>query len=106
MTEHEAVIRHDPDAHRFELVENGEVVGFTQYRVRTPQLWEFFHTEIDPAHEGKGLAGRLIGSTLDQLRADGVEIAPVCPYIRAYLARHPEWVDLVPVGARAEYGLA
>ena len=53
------------------------------------------HTEIDPAFEGKGLGSALAKGALDAERALGEPVVPLCPFIRAYIDRHPEYADLV-----------
>jgi predicted GNAT family acetyltransferase len=58
------------------------------------------HTEIDPALEGQGLGDRLVAGALDDLRAHGRKLVPLCPFVRAYLRRHPDQADLV-AGERA-----
>ena len=53
------------------------------------------HTEIDPAFEGKGLGSALARGALDAERTRGEPIVPLCPFIRQYIDRHPEYADLV-----------
>jgi predicted GNAT family acetyltransferase len=50
----------------------------------------FVHTEIDPAFEGRGLGSKLAAGALADVRAHGDRIAATCPFIAAYLKRHPE----------------
>src|SRR5436309_4836793 len=68
--------------------------GRDRVRIR-PGVVELIHTEIDPAFEGRGLGTRLIAGALDDIRARGLELIPTCPFVRAYLRRHPEQRDLV-----------
>lgn len=59
------------------------------------------HTEVDPAFEGRGLATKLIAGAIQDIRARGLKLVPVCPFVRAYLRRHPEDRDLgVPFAAQ------
>ena len=90
----EVVIRNNADDLRYELVVGGEVVGELRYRVR-PDRIALIHTEISPALEGRGLAGRLVAGALDDIRARQQRINPICPFVRSYLRRHPEYADLV-----------
>lgn len=83
-----------PEAARYELTVDGEQAGFVTYRL-APGAITFLHTEIDPAREGQGLAGRLVAGALDDARARGLTVRPVCPYVAGYLERHPEYGDLV-----------
>jgi uncharacterized protein len=89
---------------RFEITADGVVAGFAAYR-RTATAVEFLHTEIDPAFEGQGLASTLVRAALDDVRREGLAVLPSCPFVRRYVARHREYVDLVPERERARFGL-
>ena len=58
----------------------------------------FTHTEVDPRFEGHGVGGRLVSQALDATREEGLAVIPVCPFVRAYIAGHPAYLDLVPAG--------
>lgn len=60
----------------------------------------FTHTEVDPAFEGQGIGSQLAAGALDQVRAAGEKIVPLCPFIKAYVQRHPEYADLLAHPAR------
>lgn len=90
----EVVIRNNADDLRYELVVDGEVVGELRYGVR-PDRIALIHTEISPALEGRGLGARLVAGALDDIRARQQRINPICPFVRSYLRRHPEYADLV-----------
>jgi predicted GNAT family acetyltransferase len=74
---------------RYELTLEGEVLGFILYR-KEPGAVVLVHTDIDPAHEGQGLGSLLVQGALADLRARGLRAVPLCPFVRAYLRRHPE----------------
>jgi uncharacterized protein len=80
--------------HRYELVEDGTLLGFLDYRDR-PDARVLVHTEVDPQHEGHGAGTKLIEAALGDIRAREVELVPLCPFVRAYLRSHPEQADLV-----------
>ena len=82
-----------PERRRYEAVLDGRVVGFTEYR-RVRGRLIFVHTEVDPAMEGRGIAGRLAAGALDQVRAQGLRFTVKCPFIAAWLERHPEYEDI------------
>jgi predicted GNAT family acetyltransferase len=90
-------VRDVPERHRFEVAENGQPAGFLTYRISDGEI-TFVHTEVDPAFEGKGLAGQLVKAALDDVRGRGLRVIPECPYVRRYIDRHPEYADLVPAG--------
>jgi predicted GNAT family acetyltransferase len=90
---------------RFEIAVDGIVVGFTEYR-RRPGVISFVHTEIDPSRKGEGLGKSLVKAALDSARAEGLAVLPYCPFVRNFIDRHREYVDLVPVERRAKFALA
>ena len=55
----------------------------------------FTHTEIDPAFEGHGVGSALAKAALDDVRAKGLKAVPLCPFIRTWIDRHPDYEDLV-----------
>jgi len=83
-----------PDDHRYEIRLGGDLAGFAVYHRRGGRAY-FVHTEIDPAFEGKGLGSALAKGALDAQRALGESVVPLCPFIRSYIDRHPDYADLV-----------
>jgi predicted GNAT family acetyltransferase len=79
---------------RFEVFVDGSLAGFTGYHVR-PGLVTLLHTEIDPAFEGRGIGTRFVAGVLDELRRRDEHVLPICPFVRAFLKRHPDYADLV-----------
>jgi uncharacterized protein len=92
------------DRRRFEIAVEGAVLGFAEYR-RRPGVISFLHTEIDPAREGEGLGTLLVKAALDTARAEGLAVLPYCPFVRGFIDRHREYLDLVPVERRAKFTL-
>ena len=101
----EITVRDNPSAHRFEVWVGDRLAGFAKYRHVDGNTWAFDHTEVGPPFEGRGLADRLVTAALDDVRARGGSVLPYCPYVRAWLGRHPAYVDLVPAGVRERFGL-
>ncbi|GAA3784647.1 hypothetical protein GCM10023083_20880 [Streptomyces phyllanthi] len=48
------------------------------------------HTVVQPAHEGKGVAGSPARELYGMAAREGIEVAPLCPYVVKWAARHPE----------------
>jgi uncharacterized protein len=90
----QVVVRDNPDELRYELLLDGEVAGEIRYR-RSPDRIVLVHTDVSPSLEGRGLASRLVADALDDIRARGLRVVPICPFVRAYIQRHPEYNDLV-----------
>ncbi len=89
---------------RYVIAVDGEPAGFAQYRDRGRAI-AFVHTEIDDRHEGQGLGGRLVSAALDDVRSRGLAVLPFCPFVRSYIQRHPQYLDLVPPTQRSQFGL-
>ena len=94
----------DRAAERYVVAVDGEPAGFVQYRDRGRAL-ALVHTEIDDRYEGQGLGGRLVSAALDDVRSRGLAVLPFCPFVRGYIARHHEYLDLVPEAKRSQFGL-
>ena len=92
------VVRND-DKSRYEILVDGDVVGFSDYRMRGDRQ-VFVHTEIDPEFRGRDLAATLIGAALDDARLNRYRVIPRCPYVAEFIHEHPEYADLV--GAKTE----
>jgi predicted GNAT family acetyltransferase len=88
------VVVDNPDEKRFEISVDGVRAGFTEYRAHGA-THTFFHTEIDPAFEGKGLGSKLIRGALDAMRGRGNTVIPTCPFVRRFIDDHAEYADLV-----------
>jgi predicted GNAT family acetyltransferase len=79
---------------RYEARVDGELAGFAEYRVRGDRV-VFTHTEVDDAYEGQGVGSALARSALDDVRATGRNAVPLCPFIRDWIDKHPDYADLV-----------
>lgn len=85
-----------PGAKRYEARVDGgsEVAGLAQY-IRTPELVAFVHTEVAPAYEGRGVGSALARTALDEARASNLRVLATCPFFAGWIARHPEYGDLL-----------
>jgi uncharacterized protein len=90
----QSAIRDNRDELRYELVHDGDVVGEILYRLR-PDALALVHTEVAPKFEGRGFGTELVAGALDDIRARGEHVIPICPFVRAYIRRHPEYRELV-----------
>lgn len=92
-------VSHVPERDRYEITVDGTLAGIALYRSRPGQV-VFLHTEVLDGFEGQGLGDRLARGALDDVRARGLRVVPMCPFIAGYIRRHPELRDLVPPAAR------
>lgn len=79
--------------HRYELVVEGHLAA-TYYELSDGVI-TFIHTEVPPELGGKGVGSALIKDALDQVRAEGLKVIPECPFVKAYIDKHPEYADLL-----------
>ncbi|MEO3764006.1 GNAT family N-acetyltransferase [Streptomyces sp. B8F3] len=85
-----------PGANRYEARVEGEpkAAGFADY-IRTTELVAFVHTEVLPEYEGRGVGGALARTALDEARAANLRVLATCPFFAGWIARHPEYQDLL-----------
>ncbi len=55
----------------------------------------FTHTLVPKKLEGRGIASKLIRAALDSARDRGLKVIPICPFVKAFIERHPEYQALV-----------
>ncbi|MCX5087575.1 bifunctional pirin family protein/GNAT family N-acetyltransferase [Streptomyces sp. NBC_00365] len=88
-----ATVERNDARHRYEILVDGKRAGLTAYRDRGEQR-VFFHTEVDDAFAGQGLAAQLVQYALTDVRDLGMRIVPVCPYVAKFLKKHDEFADI------------
>jgi predicted GNAT family acetyltransferase len=86
-------IRHDEAASRYEALDGAIVVGRIDYSEDAGRLL-FEHTLVPPEHEGQGIAEQLTAGALDDVRARGRTVVPLCSFTASFFRRHPEYADV------------
>ncbi len=79
--------------HRYEVAIDGHLAA-TYYEL-ADDVVTFVHTEVPPELGGKGVGSKLIKGALDQVRAAGLTVIPQCPFVKAYIEKHPDYADLL-----------
>lgn len=105
MSDNRFRVENRPDEGRYVLLDLGEdgtgstVAGEESYVDVTAADGSvqrvLFHTGVDEAYGGQGLAGRLVGEVVADVVAAGLKIVPVCPYVAKWLPKHPEYDEHV-----------
>ncbi len=90
---------HNPEQKRFEL-RLGEHLALVEYIPAGTNI-VFTHTEVPPSLEGQGVGSRLAKHVLDYAVENGLKVQPLCPFMAAYIRRHPEYQAHV-FGARKQ----
>lgn len=87
-------IVHNEAQRRFELIIEDKL-SIVEYQQSDPNTLALTHTEVDPTLEGHGVGSALVKGVFDYLRENHLRMVPLCPFVRTYLQRHPEYQDLV-----------
>jgi predicted GNAT family acetyltransferase len=91
---HTEIVRND-DENRYEALVNGALAGFAEFTL-TSQTITFTHTEVDDEYEGQGVGSALAQGVLDDaIRRGDRRIKVVCPFIKAWIERHPDYQHLL-----------
>lgn len=78
---------------RFELEVDG-YTSFIEYKASGNQMI-LIHTEVPTELEGKGVGTAIVEKTLENIESNQQKLVPLCPFVIAYLKRHPEWNHLL-----------
>lgn len=87
-------VRDNAEQDRYEVLIDGQLAGASYYRDRDG-VRVVTHTEVADEFEGRGVGGRLVAGVLDDIRARGLLVVPLCSFTRSYIERHPEYQDLI-----------
>ncbi|MFL6026962.1 MAG: GNAT family N-acetyltransferase [Friedmanniella sp.] len=86
------VVRND-DLERYEGYVESELTTVIDFRRRGDVL-VVTHTGTDPVWRGQGLASETTRLALEDVRAEGLRVNPLCPFTVDYFDEHPEVADL------------
>jgi uncharacterized protein len=79
--------------HRFEFVVDGHLAA--AHYTSEGDVITFVHTEVPPELGGRGIGSILVQGALDQVRAAGWKVIAECPFVKAWIGKHPEYQDLL-----------
>ena len=86
-------VRDNPAQKRFELDVDGHT-ALLYYRLE-PGVITLVHTEVPPELGGRGVGSTLVRGVLEAIRAKGLKVVVKCPFVAAYMGKHPEFNDLI-----------
>ena len=90
----EVTFKNNAERQRYVAVSNERSVAFSEYEL-APGRIVFTHTVVRPEYEGRGIGSGLARFAIRDAQSQGLRITPVCPFVRAYLRRHPEYESIV-----------
>lgn len=111
MTTERFVVEEHPEEFRYVLIDRGDdgegtsIIGeesFVDVAAVEGVQRVLFHTGVSEDYAGRGLASRLVRAAVEHTISTGRTIVPVCPYVAAWLPKHPEYGEHV-VEPRAEH---
>jgi predicted GNAT family acetyltransferase len=84
-----------PERERFEARdETGATAGVVTYQL-SGSIIAYTHTEVAPEFEGRGVGSTLARAVMDDARAKGRTVVPICPFLSGWLEKHPEYDGIV-----------
>jgi predicted GNAT family acetyltransferase len=86
-------VEHNRAAHRFEITDTGETALLSY--IESDGRLELIHTETPPNLRRRGYGTRLAHAAFEYARVARLRVMPLCPFVRAYLDRHPEYRSLI-----------
>lgn len=87
-----STVIHNTSRRRFEIAD--EPSAFLQYAEAAGRI-RLIHTEVPPGLRDRGYASLLAHAALEYALALHLRVEPICPFVRAYLQRHPEYTALL-----------
>jgi uncharacterized protein len=97
-------IENNTEKQQYEAKLIGKVVAFAEYRPIGQSIM-FTHTEVNEDLEGKGVGSQLIRHALGDTRAKGMTAIPMCPFVKIFIQRHKEFIDVVHPSHRKVFGM-
>jgi len=90
----EAEVVRNAERSRYELVVNGAVRGWVDFRVEPDASIAYTHAQVDPDLRGKGFSPVLVSRALDDARARGETVLARCAYVDEFQHTHSEYADV------------
>ena len=89
-----AEVHDEPDRSQFAARVEGQLAGVAAYELSDGVI-TFTHTVVGDDFEGQGVGSALARTALDSARERGLAVVPRCSFIAGWIAKHPDYADLV-----------
>lgn len=77
----------------------GDKVAYIEY-IQTPDKIFLTHTEVPQGLEGQGIGSSIVSLVLEAVKTTGLPLMPLCPFVAAYIRKHPEWKEILAPNIR------
>jgi predicted GNAT family acetyltransferase len=84
---------HNKEMSRYEFRIDGLIADADYKRVN--DVLVITHVGVPYPLEGQGIASQLVKKVLEDIKSQGLKVRPVCPFVVAYIHRHPEWNEIM-----------
>ena len=84
-----STLQNNTHKHRFEVKNDGKI-AFIEYQQVDDETLALVHTEVDSSQEGQGIGSALVEDVLQYIEQNNLRIVPMCPFVSAYIKRHPD----------------
>lgn len=88
-------VENHTEAERFVLPLPGGEPAYIEYSTGSDGTVSLLHAEVPAAARGGGAGSDLVRGTLELARREGFRVAPICPFVAAWVRRHPEFRDVI-----------
>ncbi len=85
-------VKHDEKARQFEMPVSGGLAVLTY--TREGDRIDLLHTGVPADDEGRGHGSALVKAAFDYARGAKLKVVPTCPFVKAYLEKHPDQRDI------------
>ncbi|NJC27112.1 GNAT family N-acetyltransferase [Neolewinella antarctica] len=93
MTDSTEAVTNNPEKYRFEMA-SGAQTSKLDYRLGRDRI-ALVHTEVPDDLQGQGIGSTLVKAALQHAKDHKLTVLPYCPFVAAYIERHPEWNEIV-----------
>ena len=87
-------VSHDP-AHRRFVAPTPAGDAILSYEQAGDRTLDLQHTIVPESERGAGVGEALVKAAFAHARAEGLTLIPTCPFVEAWVRRHPDSRDVV-----------
>ena len=93
MSETTFIVKRNTAENRFEA-NIGSHTAFIKFNAVDNKL-VLTHTEVPSALSGQGVGSLIVEKSLELMKSADEKLVPLCPFVQAYIEKHPKWKSLL-----------